>query len=83
MADTLAFHAAAPGGGEGYVLLLQRPDADGQVAWRQWSSDDYMAPAREGTSPAEELASRVEGWARAGWALSESPHRITGWLRAR
>jgi hypothetical protein len=82
MSDTLSFHAAAPGGGEGYVLLLHR-DADGQVRWQEWSADDYMAPARQGTSPAGEIERRVEAWARAGWALSESPHRINGWLRAR
>lgn len=81
--DTLAFHAAAPGGGEGYVVLLYRPSADGQVRWREWSSDDYMAPARDGTSPVEEVAGRVDEWARAGWTLSEPPHRISGWLRAR
>ena len=51
MSDTLAFHAAAPGGGEGYVLLLHRPDGDGLVRWQQWSSDDYMAPATDGASP--------------------------------
>jgi hypothetical protein len=81
--DTLAFHAAAPGGGEGYVVLLERADAEGRVRWREWSAEDYMAPAREGTSPASEVADRVEGWARAGWTLSESVHRITGWLRPR
>ncbi|HET7463829.1 MAG TPA: hypothetical protein VFJ82_21415 [Longimicrobium sp.] len=83
MSDTLAFHAAAPGGGEGYVLLLHRPGADGQVRWQEWSSADYMAPARDGTSPVGELERRVQGWARAGWTLSESPHRINSWLRAR
>jgi hypothetical protein len=81
-ADTLAFHASAPGGREGYVLLLERAGT-GEVRWREWSSEDYMAPAREGTAPADEIASRVEGWARAGWTLSESVHRITGWLRPR
>lgn len=83
MSDTLAFHAAAPGGGEGYVLLLHRPDGAGQVRWQEWNSGDYMAPARHGTSTAGEIERRVEGWARAGWAMSESPHRITAWLRAR
>jgi hypothetical protein len=82
MPETLAFHAAAPGGGEGYVLLLHRPDADRVVRWREWSSDDYMAPAREGSSTVDELVRRVEGWARAGWALSETSHRIISWLRA-
>lgn len=83
MSGTLAFHAAAPAGGEGYVLLLEGPDADGQVRWQEWSSSDYMAPARHGSSPAEEIERRVEGWARAGWAMSETPHRIRSWLRAR
>jgi hypothetical protein len=82
-ADTLAFHAAAPRGGEGYVLLLFRPDPAGQVRWREWSSGDYMAPARDGTSSVDELVLRVEGWARDRWTLSESPHRISAWLRAR
>lgn len=81
-ADALAFHAAAPDGGEGYVLFLERADG-GEVRWREWSSEDYMAPAREGTSSADEMATRVEGWARAGWTLSESVYRITGWLRPR
>jgi hypothetical protein len=81
--DTLAFHAAAQGGGEGYVLLLHRPGADGRVAWSEWSSNDYMAPARTGTSSVDEIVRRVEGWARDRWTLSESSHRIVGWLRAR
>jgi len=82
MSATLAFHAAAPGGGEGYVLLLHRPDAAGRVRWQEWSSADYLAPARDGSSSADEIVARVEGWARAGWSLSESTHRIAGWLRA-
>jgi hypothetical protein len=79
---TLAFHAARPGGGEGYVLLLHRPDAAGVVRWREWSAEDYLAPAREGSSPVAEVERRVREWARAGWTLSESETRITGWLRA-
>lgn len=82
-ADTLAFHAAAPKGGEGYVVLLYRPDAAGQVRWREWSSDDYMAPARDGTSSVDEIVRRVEGWARDRWTLSEPTQRISAWLRAR
>lgn len=81
--DTLAFHAAAPGGGEGYVLLLYRPDAAGQVRWSEWSSGDYMAPARNGTSGVDEIVRRVEGWARDRWTLSEPAQRITAWLHAR
>ncbi len=81
--DTLGFHAAAPEGGEGYVVLLERPDATGQVRWREWSSGDYTAPAREGTSTADEIVRRVESWARDLWTLSESPQRISAWLRAR
>jgi hypothetical protein len=41
-----------------------------------------MAPATDGASPVDDIVRRVEGWARAGWALSESTHRIAGWLRA-
>ena len=81
--DTLAFHAAAREGGEGYVLLLHRPDAAGQVRWSEWSSGDYMAPAQTGTSSVDEIVRRVEGWARDRWTLSEPAQRITAWLRAR
>jgi len=83
MSDTLVFHAAAPGGGEGYVLLLERLDAAGRLRWRRWSSVDYLAPAQEGTSTTDEVARLVEGWARDGWSLNESPHRINSWLCAR
>jgi len=82
-ADTLAFHAAAPRGGEGYVLLLYRADEAGQVCWREWSSEDYMAPAREGSSPVDEMVRRVEAWSRDRWTLSEPVQRISAWLRAR
>jgi hypothetical protein len=81
--ESLALHASQPGGGEGYVLVLHRPDAQGRVAWREWSADDYVGPAREGSSTIEEIEARVGGWARAGWTLSESLPLVTGWLRGR
>ena len=81
--DNFAFHAAAPGGGEGYVVLLFRPDGEGRVRFREWSSADYMAPGREGVMTAEEVRARVDGWARAGWKLTESPIRVASWLSGR
>jgi hypothetical protein len=81
--ESLTIHAAAPDGREGYVLLLHRPDAQGRVQWREWSSDDYVGPAREGTASVDEVEARVTGWAHEGWRLSESVHLVTGWLRAR
>ncbi|HEU0015592.1 MAG TPA: hypothetical protein VFQ45_18085 [Longimicrobium sp.] len=80
-ADNLAFHAADPRGGEGYVILLHPPEADGTVRCQEWSSVDYMAPGRESVVRADELMARVEGWRREGWKLTESPERIRGWLR--
>jgi hypothetical protein len=76
----IGFQATAPSGGEGYVILLFAPDADGRVRYQEWSSADYMAPAREDTVPAKEMMARVEGWRRAGWKLTESPIRIAHWL---
>jgi hypothetical protein len=78
--DNIAFHAQDPAGGQGFVVLLFRPDADGRVRYREWSSADYMAPGREDVVPVEQMKARVTGWARTGWALTESPVRIRSWL---
>ncbi|MBW3570530.1 MAG: hypothetical protein KY467_05445 [Gemmatimonadetes bacterium] len=79
--ENIAFHAASPSGGQGYVILLFRPDAEGNVRFREWSSADYMAPGREDVLTAEEMSARVAEWARTGWKLTESPVRIRHWLR--
>lgn len=81
--DNLAFHAASPSGGQGYVVLLFRPDAGGGVRYREWSSADYMAPGREDVTTVDEMNARVAEWARTGWKLTESPIRIEHWLRNR
>lgn len=79
--DNIAFHAASPTGGQGFVVLLFRPDAAGNVRFREWSSADYTAPGREDVIPANEMNARVAEWARTGWKLTESPIRIEAWLR--
>jgi hypothetical protein len=79
--DNFAFHAQHPSGGEGYVILLFRPTA-GRVGYREWSSTAYTEPGREGSASVDELMDRVRGWAREGWKLTESPERISAWLRA-
>jgi hypothetical protein len=81
--DTLAIHAGHPEGHEGYVLLLYRPDSEGRVRWREWSSDDYVGPPREGSSSVEEIVERVSNWGREGWSLSESVHLVMDFLGAR
>jgi hypothetical protein len=81
--DNIALHAASPSGGQGFVVLLFRPDADGTVRFREWSSADYMAPGREDVMPVDEMNARVAEWARTGWKLTESPIRIEAWLRGR
>jgi hypothetical protein len=80
--DNIAFHAADPAGGNGCVVLLFRPDA-GQVRVREWSSARYTEPGKEETMPVDEMIARVHAWARAGWALTESPIRIEHWLTGR
>ena len=79
--DNLAFHAADPAGGDGCVVLLFRPDAEGRVRVREWSSADYTKPGREQVMPADEMRARVDAWVRAGWTLTESPIRIGQWLK--
>lgn len=78
--DNIAFHAASPTGAQGYVILLFRPEPDGTVRYREWSSADYTAPGREDVIPAEQMLARVAEWSRAGWKLTESPIRIQHWL---
>jgi hypothetical protein len=78
--DNVAVHASHPSGREGYVLLLFRPDAEGRVRFREWSSVDWTAPGREDVVPASELRRRIDGWVRDGWALTESPLRLAHWL---
>ena len=80
--DTVTVHASHPEGHEGYVLLLRRPDGEGRVSWREWSSDDYVGPPREGSSSVDEIEGRLQEWARGGWKLSESVHLVVSWLRA-
>jgi hypothetical protein len=79
--ENIAFHAASPSGGQGYVVLLFRPDAQGNVRFREWSSADYVAPGREDVITVDEMNARVAEWARTGWKLTESPIRIEHWLR--
>jgi hypothetical protein len=82
MGDALTVHVSHPDGHEGYVLLLHRPDAQGNVSWREWSSDDYVGPPREGSSSVDQIEQRLREWSQDGWKLSESVHLVTAWLRA-
>ena len=77
--ENIAFHAASPTGGQGYVVLLFRPE-DGTVRYREWSSADYTAPGREDVVPVEQMRARVTEWSRTGWKFTESPLRIEHWL---
>jgi hypothetical protein len=79
VSDTLAFHAASPGGGEGFVVLLER--ADGRLRTTEWPAGSYLEPGRQGETSDEELLARVRGWRSAGWKLSEPVERIESWLR--
>lgn len=81
--ENIAFHAADPAGGNGRVVLLFRPDAEGRVRVREWSSANYTEPGQEDVVPVDEMRARVDAWARAGWALTESPVRIGHWLDGR
>ena len=80
MSDTFAVQATAPGAAEGYVLVLARPDADGRVAFRQYSA---AAEPLDLVADAAELEARLEGWRRDGWSLSENAHVLRAWLRGR
>ena len=80
--ETLAVHAADPSGAPGVLLLLWRPDSTGRVQFREWSSDDWLAPGREGVASASELRERVRRWVHRGWNLSEAPSRVEHWLDA-
>lgn len=81
MSGTLPFHAASPGGGEGFVILLQRPEADGLLKTTEWPAGAYLAPGRHHETSVDELLARVRAWRSAGWTLSEPLERIESWLR--
>lgn len=81
--DNIAFHATDPAGANGCVLLLFRPDAEGRVRVREWSSAEYTRPGREEVVTVQQIRARLDEWARAGWTLTESPIRIQHWLAGR
>ncbi len=81
--ETLAVHAADPTGAPGVLLLLWRPDPAGRVSFREWSSDDWLAPGREGVADVREIRERVRSWVVSGWKFSEAPSRVEQWLEAR
>ena len=80
MSDTLAFHAASPDGGEGFVVLLQRSE-DGLLRATEWPAGAYLAPGQQSDTSADHLLVRVRAWRSAGWTLSEPLERIESWLR--
>lgn len=78
--ENLAFHAAAPPGEPGYVLLLERPDEAGWVRVSRWASPDYTAaPARE-RLPVAKLVAEIRREARAKWRFTLPVERILSWL---
>lgn len=79
MSDTLAFHAADPGGEEGFVVLLHRPQ-DGVLRTTEWPAGSYLAPGTQSECSVDELLARVRGWRSRGWKLSEPAERIESWL---
>jgi hypothetical protein len=81
--DTLAIHAAHPSGAPGVLLLLWRPDYMGRVSFREWSSDDWLAPGMEGVAEVRELRERIWSWIERGWKFSEAPSHVEQWLDAR
>ena len=81
MTETLAFHAAAPGGADGFVVLLHRPDAFGRLRTTEWPAGGYLAPGHDGETTVDDLLDRVRGWRSRGWAFSEPVERIESWLR--
>ena len=80
MSDTLAFHAADPGGEEGFVVLLHRPQ-DGVLRTTEWPAGAYLAPGTQAECSVDDLLARVRGWRSRGWRLSEPVERIESWLK--
>ncbi len=80
--EELAVHM---GGGDGEperLLHLSRP-MDGLVRVREWSGDDWNAPAMEREMPAEVLLRAFEEAARKRRRLSEELYAIRLWLTGR
>jgi hypothetical protein len=78
--ESLAFHAAGPGGEGGYVLLLERRGGSDWLACRRWESPDYTRPADEERIAPADLRARVAREARDGWRFTVPVEHILAWL---
>jgi hypothetical protein len=81
--ESLGFHAAAPQGGEGYVMLLERMQPEALITVRRWDAPDYTAAPREERRSVAELRSQILREAKAGWHFTVPVERILFWLEAR
>lgn len=71
------------GGGQGQpelLLLIGRPDAQGVVRVRSWTSDDWSAAPNPDMRRASELLRDVEHWARQRRRLNHELSVVRRWL---
>jgi hypothetical protein len=64
------------------LLLIERPSADGQVRFRQWTSADWSAPPSIRECSAAELLSDIERAVREGRGLNRELTVVRHWLAA-
>jgi hypothetical protein len=71
------------GGGQGQpemLLLLDRPNAQGSVRVRSWTSEDWSAAPTTVERRAADLLRDVEQWARQRRGLNHSLTVVRRWL---
>jgi hypothetical protein len=80
MADEeLPLFIMGPGRGPERLILVGRPDA-GRVRVREWTGDDWSAPANEREIACAELVDAVDRALRDGRQVNQSPHVVRRWL---
>lgn len=78
--NTLQLLVGAGQGEPEMLLLLERPNADGIVRVRSWTSDDWSAIPETREQPTLELLLQIEGWARQRRGLNHQISVVRRWL---
>jgi hypothetical protein len=82
MSDTLELLVGGGAGAPEKLLVIERPNADGRVRLRQWTSDDWSAAPKPAECSASGLLGEIERAVREGRSLNRELAAVRSWLRA-
>ena len=78
--NTLQLLVGAGNGTPEMLLLLDKPNAEGVVRVRSWTSDDWSATPETRDLPKLDLLREIEGWARQRRRLNHQIAEVRRWL---